>query len=237
MAASKIIINDTMQGDFFYKEALKTLRANIQFSGRKRKTILFTSVLEGEGKSDTVFHLSREMANMGKKVLFIDADIRNTVFTRRYGVEGKYPGLSEYLSGQVENAADVLHATNIPNLWIILAGAYAANPAEMLGDEHFEELIMAADKAFDYVFIDTPPLLQIIDAAMIAQYCDGAVIVMESGAVSYRAAQKVKVQLEATGCHILGVVLNKVSRRGGAYGYKYGKYGKYGYGEKAKQKK
>ena len=82
---------------------------------------------------------------------------------------------------------------------------------------------------FDYILIDSPPLGQVIDAAIIANVCEGAVLILESGAVSYHAAQKVKNQLERTGCRILGVVLNKVDRSSkGAYGSKYGRYGKYG---------
>ena len=215
----KINLTDENKGDFFYRESIKTLRANIQFSGRKRRKILFTSAFTGEGKSDVSFHLAEEMANAGKKVLLIDADIRNSVFKDRYNIENAPSGLSEYLSGQTEDPNEIICRTNYPNLYLILAGAYAPNPAEMLSDDQFRILLDSSAKVFDYVFIDSPPLGQVIDAAVMAQFCDGAVIVLESGAVSYRVAQRIKQQLEMTGCTILGVVLNKVDRGGrGAYG-------------------
>ena len=120
---------------------------------------------------------------------------------------------------------------------MILAGPYSPNPAELLEDELFKVLLENAKELYDYIIIDTPPMLNLIDGAIIANQCDGAVIVVESGGISYRMAQKVKSQLEKSGCRILGAVLNRV---GGEYGsgyykkyygkyYKkyYGKYGKY----------
>ena len=114
---------------------------------------------------------------------------------------------------------------------MILAGHSVPNPSEILGDSAFGNLIKAARNSYDYVIVDTPPLGAIIDAAVVGQNCDGAVLIVESGAVSYRAAQRTKAQLEAAGCKVLGAVLNKVDGSGkGKYGYgKYG-YGKYGYG-------
>jgi len=99
----------------------------------------------------------------------------------------------------------------------------------MLGDEQFSTLLRMESQRYDYVFVDTPPLGQVIDAALVGQYCDGAILVLESGAASRQAAQRVKDQIEKSGCRILGAVLNRVSRGGdGYYGSKYGKYGKYG---------
>ena len=109
---------------------------------------------------------------------------------------------------------------------MILAGPPVPNPSEILGDSAFGNLLKAARNSYDYVIVDTPPLGAIIDAAVVGQNCDGAVPVVESGAVSFRAAQRTKGQLEAAGCKVLGAVLNKVSGSGqGKYGY-----GKYGYG-------
>ena len=227
------------EGDFFYREAIKKLRANIQFSGKKNKIIMITSVFSGEGKSEVSFHLAKEMANAGKKVLFVDADIRKSVFLERYGIVGEVVGLSEFLSGQIDRVDQIVYPTNIENLSAILAGHYAPNPAEMLGDEQFSTLLRMESQRYDYVFVDTPPLGQVIDAALVGQYCDGAVLVLESGAASRQAAQRVKDQIEKSGCRILGAVLNRVSREGeGYYGSKYGRYGKYGkygtYGEYSK---
>ena len=165
-----------------------------------------------------------------KKVLFIDADIRKSVYKERYNIQEETKGLSQYLSGQVEQIDEVVCKTNYENVYMILAGPYAPNPTEMLGDELFGQLLKAAKQVFQYVIIDTPPLGIVVDAAVIGQYCDGAIIVVEKDATSYRLCQKVKAQLEKSGCKILGAVLNKAATKGVSYyGKKYaGKYGKYG---------
>lgn len=215
-------------GDYFYREAVKTLRANILFTGKNRKVLMFTSVYQGEGKSLTVFHLAQDMAKLGKRILLVDADIRNSQLVSRFGVTKKVNGLSEYLSGQVDDPNQILYATNFDNLFITFSGAVAPNPAELLAERQFKGYVESARKVFDYVFIDTPPLGQVVDAAQIGQVTDGAVLLIESGAVSYYAAQKVMQQLEQADIHVLGTVLNKVDREeAGLYG-KYGKYGKYG---------
>lgn len=215
--------------DFFYREAIKKLRANIQFSGKRNKVIMITSVFSGEGKSEVTMHLAGEMANAGKKVLFIDADIRKSVFLDRYDIEGEHPGLSDYLSGQADSEDLIVFPTDVENLDVVLAGHYAPNPAEMLGDEQFETLLEKLSQRYDYIFIDTPPLGQVIDAAIVGQYCQGAVLVLMSGNDSRQEALRVKDQIEKSGCRILGAVLNRVSRGNGSgyYGSKYGKYGKY----------
>ena len=215
--------------DFFYREAIKKLRANIQFSGKRNKVIMITSVFSGEGKSEVTMHLAGEMANAGKKVLFIDADIRKSVLLDRYEIEGEHPGLSDYLSGQVDSEDLIVFPTDVENLDVVLAGHYAPNPAEMLGDEQFETLLEKLSQRYDYIFIDTPPLGQVIDAAIVGQYCQGAGLVLMSGNDSRQEALRVKDQIEKSGCRILGAVLNRVSRGNGSryYGSKYGKYGKY----------
>ena len=227
MAYKNITLTDSNPGNYFYEEAMKTLRTNVQFSGKNNKVILLTSGHGNEGKSDISFNLAVELGKAGKKVLLIDADIRKSVYKERYNIQEETKGLSQYLSGQID---EVVCKTNYENVYMILAGPYAPNPTEMLGDELFGQLLKAAKQVFQYVIIDTPPLGIVVDAAVIGQYCDGAIIVVEKDATSYRLCQKVKAQLEKSGCKILGAVLNKAATKGVSYyGKKYaGKYGKYG---------
>ena len=228
MAYKNITLTDLSSGDYFYKEAIKTLRTNLQFSGRNNKVILLTSAYSNEGKSDISFNLAAELGKAGKKVLLIDADIRNSDYKSCYDIKEETQGLSQYLSGQVEQIDQVVCKTNYENLYMILAGPYAPNPIEMLGDEQFGQLLKAARQVFEYVIVDTPPLGTVVDAAVIAQYCDGALMVIRSDATSYRACQKVKAQLERSGCKILGAVLNRESTRGrNSY---YSKYSRQYYG-------
>lgn len=231
MAYKNITLTDSNAGDYFYEEAIKTLRTNLQFSGKSNKVVLLTSVHSNEGKSDISFNLAVELGKAGKKVLLIDADIRKSAYKSRYDIKEETQGLSQYLSGQVEQIDQVVCKTNYENLYMILAGPYAPNPTEMLGDDQFGQLLKAARQVFEYVIVDTPPLGTVVDAAVIAQYCDGALMVVESDSTSYRACQKVKGQLERSGCKLLGAVLNKVSSKGrSSYYSRYGRYygNKYG---------
>ena len=224
---NKIKLERSMKDDYNYNEAIKTLRTNIQFCGSNIKTIMITSSMPDEGKSDISMALAQSLTQIGKKVLLIDADIRKSILVARYQLDQEVFGLSQYLSGQ-KNLDEVLYNTTTENLDIIFSGPYSPNPAELLEEGLFEKMVEAAKADYDYVIIDTPPMANLIDGAIVARHCDGAVIVIESGAISYRLEQKVKSQIEKSGCRILGVVLNKVDLSEDKYYGKYRKYGKYG---------
>lgn len=213
--------------DYQYEEAMKTLRTNIQFSGNNLKVIMLTSTMPDEGKSETSSQLAICMAQTEGRVLFIDADIRKSVLASRFGGGQQIDGLTQYLTGQ-KHLGEILYHTDVPNLDMIFSGPMAPNPAELLGEEAFAKLIDWARNEYDTVIIDTPPLGSVIDGAIIARRCDGAILVVESGALSYRVVQKAKKQLERTGCRILGAVLNRVDMAGSGYYHRYyGKYAKY----------
>ena len=222
-----VTLNRIMKDDYHYNEAIKTLRTNIQFCGNGIKTIMLTSSLPDEGKSDITFAMASSLAQIGKKVVMVDADIRKSVLVSRYHLEREVSGLSQYLSGQ-RSLENVLYDTNIENLSIIFAGPYSPNPADLLEESLFGDMISKLKEKYDYIIVDTPPMGNLIDGAIVARQCDGAVMVIESGSISYRLEQRVKGPLEKSGCRILGVVLNKVNmERNGYYSKYYGKYGKY----------
>ena len=226
MSRTMVTLTREMQDDYGYNEAIKTLRTNILFCGSKVRVIMFTSSVPGEGKSDITLAAAQSMAQLGKKVLVIDGDIRRSVLVTRYQLKEKVNGLSQYLCGQ-ENLEDVIYDTSVENMSMIFAGPYSPNPAELLEEKLFTSLLEYARGEFDYIMIDTPPMANLIDGAIVARQCDGAVMVIESGAISYKVEQRVKAQLEKSGCRILGVVLNKVDVRAQGYYGTYGKYGKY----------
>lgn len=219
----KVIMTDVRKKDYFYEEAIKTLRTNIQFTGKNIKTIMFTSCLPNEGKSDVAFQLAQEIGNMGKKVLLIDADIRRSVYVNRYKIKEKVKGLSQYLSGQLAKEF-LIYQTNFLNVDIIFSGPIAPNPSELLEEASFSDLLKELRNVYDYIILDTPPLGSVTDAAIVAKECDGAILVIESERVSYKLAQKVQEQLEKTGCKILGAVLNKVNIEKDKYYQKYDYY-------------
>lgn len=219
--------------DYKSKEAYKTLRTNVEFSGDNIKVVAVTSCTPNEGKSSIAYELAASFAQNGKKVLLIDADLRKSVLIRKH-FKGKVRyGLVHYLVGKYP-FDNVCCETNIKNLYIAFAGPVPPNPSELLGNQRFKTMLEEAKQEYDMVVVDTPPLGSVIDSAIVAKECDGVMLVIASGEISYRFAQKVKEQLEKSECRILGCILNKVDMsKGGKYGY-YGKYyGKYygNYGE------
>ena len=225
MTEPKVVMTDPKRPDYFYEEAIKPLRTNVQFAGTRIRTIVLTSCYPNEGKSDIVFQLAAEMGKIGKRILILDADIRKSSFVKRFQVKGKIAGLSQYLSGQCE-MEDIIYNTNFTGVDMIFSGPVAPNPSELLGQETFTELLHGLRKKYDYVLIDTPPVANLIDAAVVAGRCDGAILVIESDLVSRKVAAKAKEQLEISGCRVLGAVLNKVDVRKNKYYSKYGYYGK-----------
>ena len=223
----KLNLTDRRKPDYFYSEAIKTLRTNIQLSGQSIKTILITSCYPNEGKSDIALSLAQELGSIGKKVLLLDADIRKTAYVGRLEVQEEVKGLSQLLSGQA-GLQDIIYNTNFPNMDIIFGGPSAPNPYGLLSENIFKMLIKELKDYYNYILIDTPPIGTVIDAAVIGRCCDGAVFLIQPGNVRYRDAQKAFAQLEKSGCRILGAVLNKIDTSGDKYYSSYYKhYGEY----------
>ena len=213
-----------LSDDFKIKEAYKVLRTNILFCGKNVKTILVTSCVPSEGKSTVSINIAVSMAELGKRVLLIDADLRRPSIVKRIVSRKKLKGLTHYFSGQSE-IDDIVNHTEDGNLDIILTGAIPPNPSELLASDDFKNLIKTFHDEYDYIIIDTPPLGSVIDSAVIAENCDGAIILLESGKDSYKFVNSVKDQLSRSGCKILGVVLNKCSpKKSSSYYYYNGNY-------------
>lgn len=208
-------------------EAYKSLRTNLQFCGEDKKVVAITSCTPNEGKSSVSMQLAISLAESGKRVLLVDADLRKSVLMGRTKVNQQgTKGLTHFLSGQC-TIQDTICATNVKNFHLIYSGPFPPNPAELLGGKSFQTTIAALRKVYDYIILDTPPLGSVIDGAIVAEICDGAIMVIESGVISYRFAQEVKEQLEKSNCPILGVVLNKIDVQKQSYGKYHSKY----YGE------
>ena len=218
--------------DYRMKEAFKTLRTNIEFCGEDVKVVAVTSCVPNEGKSIIAMEMAKAFADAGNKTILIDADMRKSVMLGRYSTGESRYGLVHCLAGKV-NFTDTICETNIPRFYVTFSGPMPPNPSELLGGKLFANLVTVLKRHFDYVIIDTPPLGSVIDAAVAARSCDGTVLVVEEGAVSYKFVRHVKEQLDKVDARVLGVVLNKVdlSTKGfyGHYGKYYGKYyGRYG---------
>lgn len=237
-----IALNLPGDKDFFTQEAYKVLRTNVQFCGADVKVIAVTSCNENEGKTTVSLHLAKSFAELGKKVLLIDADMRKSVMAGRDTTAKNTKGLSELLTG-MNTLEECLYETQYNKLNILFSGQYPPNPVELVSGKNFNNLIAKAREVYDYIIIDTPPLGRVIDAAVISAIADGTVLIMVGNRVRAKQAKEVVAQLKMSNCRILGVIRNNTSKKRKSYGYgkKYYGYGKkyygYGYGQKPADKK
>lgn len=226
----KLVMDLPEIDDYRMVEGLNQLKTNLAFCGKDIKVITMTSSVPNEGKSSVSLNLSRTLAESGKKILMVDADLRKSVMAARYHIQGIDKGLSHYLTGQAE-IEDIIYETDIEGFYVTVAGPLSPDPTSILDSEQFEQFINKVRDMFDYVIIDAPPLGVVIDAVIIGKYTDGAVIVIEQGVIKRKIVQDVIKQLKRGEVRILGAVLNKVDERIGAYGnYEY-KYSYSYYGE------
>lgn len=234
---SKLKVTVPGEGIFFVQEAYKFLRTNLQFCGPDIKVIAVTSCYENEGKSTVAISLTKSFAELGKKSLLVDADMRKSVLAGRNLMSKDFRGLSEILSGMV-TADELIHETNVENMSVLLAGNYPPNPAELLANKNFGELIAGCRERYDYVIIDTPPLGVVSDAAVIAPSCDGTVLVVGNNKINSGVALDVVESLRKSGTPLLGAIRNNchsASSKNGYYGSKY--YGKSKYNKDSKYAK
>lgn len=223
-------------GNFSKIEALKNLRTNIQFCGADVRVVMLTSTFPGEGKSTTALELAKSFAELGKRTVFLDCDLRKSVTLSKFSAEGRIFGLTHFLTG-MQTLENCICETDIRNLHILFSGAYPPNPVELFNTKRFGAMVNALKEHYDYVIVDTPPMANVVDATVLSQYCDGAVFVISQGNVKYTLAQKMLEQFERSGCKVLGVALNKVDYKQNYlqksyYGKYYGKkYAGYGYGQ------
>lgn len=228
------VVPEIKELPFSAREALNVLRGNIQLSGFDLKVIAVTSSLANEGKSTIAFRLAKSFSALKKRTLYLDCDIRNSSTMARYGIQEEVKGLSEFLCGEaVMN--EIVYRTDDRYMDMVFTGAVAPNPSELVSSKLFTLLLEEMRKRYDYIIVDTPPVNPVIDGALIAKKCDGAVLVIESGVTERAQALHAKRQLEYGGIKLLGAVLNRVGaeKKGYSYGYGYG----YGYGKEAQGKK
>ncbi|GCD09742.1 CpsD/CapB family tyrosine-protein kinase [Clostridium tagluense] len=205
-------------------ESYRTLRTNIQFSSfdKKIKTILITSSGPGEGKTTTSSNLAMVMAQGGNKTILIDCDQRKPQVHKVFGFSNEN-GLSNILVS--DNEVDInigVHETEEPNLHVLSSGTRPPNPAELLGSAKMKNFIEQLKKTYDFIILDTPPIVLVTDAQILAQYTDGCLLVISSGEAERDSVIKSKGLLEKVNAKILGTVLNKVdSKKKGYYHYQY----------------
>jgi tyrosine-protein kinase Etk/Wzc len=196
--------------------------------GAKNKIVMITGPTPGVGKSFVSVNFAAVLAAAGKKVLLIDGDIRKGYLHNYFGQERK-GGLSEIVSGEITFDSAV-HPQLVENVDFISTGVLPPRPAELLGHENFAAVLSTAASRYDYVVIDTAPILAVTDAMVVAPHV-GAIFNIVRGDVSTMGEIEESVKrLNLAGNVIAGVVFNGVRPRIGAYGYR-SKYGKYRYAQ------
>ncbi|WP_341975686.1 polysaccharide biosynthesis tyrosine autokinase [Microbacterium sp. LTA6] len=217
-------VNSSSAHLFAIAEAMRELRTNIQFMDvdNPPRVIVITSPLPGDGKSTTASNLAITLASSGERVILIDGDLRRPMIGKIFGLVESV-GLSEVLSGRAEIAQVAQRIPGRDNLIVVAAGKLPPNPSEVLGSAKMHELLTSlANEAI--VIIDAPPLIPVTDAAVLTQHADGAVVVATVGKTTFEVLGKALGNLERANARALGIVLNRVPRRGtGAayYGYQY----------------
>jgi succinoglycan biosynthesis transport protein ExoP len=203
------LINE-LYPQFYISEDYRTVRTSILLSSASTppKAITFSSSLPQEGKTATVANIAVAFAQLKKEVLVLDADLRkprlHRIFKIRNGV-----GLSSYLTGR-SSFEEVIQKTSVDNVWLIPSGPLPPNPAELLGSEKMKELIEEAKSRFDFVLIDTPPVLAVIDPIITSSLSDGTVFIVKAGETSRKPFLKAVEEFEKAKSRIIGVLFNEI---------------------------
>lgn len=203
-------------------EQYRTIRTNIQFSSidKEIRSLIVTSPGPGEGKTTTIANLAVVFAQQGKTVLLIDADMRKPTVHYTFNLMNTI-GLTNVLTRQMDLMEAVVQ-TDEKKLYVLPSGPIPPNPAELLGSKAMDEFLERVYEEFDVVLFDTPPILAVTDAQIMANRCDGTILVVSSGKTEIEQAIKAKEMLQAANARILGVVLNNKKVKGNQYYYYYG---------------
>lgn len=202
-------------------EQYRNIRTNILYSSidEEVRSILVTSSGPGEGKSTTAANLAIVFAQQGKTVLLVDADLRKPTVHYTFNLNNT-AGLTSILTNQME-LMEAIHQYDEKNLYILPSGPVPPNPSELLGSRAMNHFLDKALEEFDIVLFDTPPVLAVTDAQVLANLCHGSILVVSSGKTDKEAVVKTKEQLASSTGKILGVVLNnkKADKKGNYYYY------------------
>lgn len=198
--------------DYACKEAINTLCTNLTFMGNDKRVLMFTSSQAHEGKSFLSMNCMRTLAQLGKKVVLVDLDLRKSQIHGKYGVQiqaGQGYGSVHYLAGMC-SLNDALYETDIPGAYMIPIGREVTNSLALLSTPRLKRALDELKERFDFVLVDAPPVGVIVDAAEIAKHCHGTIFAVKYNTVSRRELAEAKMQIDRAGCPVLGAVLNDV---------------------------
>jgi polysaccharide biosynthesis transport protein len=193
-------------------EAYRLLRTSILLSengaGFKAKTWLITSGQPAEGKTTTAINVAISIAQLGRSVLIVDCDLRTPTVHEKLHVDQK-PGLSSYLSGDVE-LEGVIRKSDVPGLSLIPSGAVPHNPCDLIGSQKMKEMVGTLAERYDYVMFDSPPLVNLADPLILSTIVDSVILIV-GGKSNWEAVSHARQELSSVGANVFGVVLNNVA--------------------------
>jgi non-specific protein-tyrosine kinase len=224
-------------------EAFRNLRTSLQYTSLDAplRTLLVSSTEPDEGKTFVASNVATVFALAGKRVLLFEADLRRPRLHKLWD-RGRSPGLTEalrdYSEASSEGDTDVspshayIQATQVENLDLLTAGTEISTPAELLSSQTFRRMLEKLLETYDLIVLDTPPVLTVTDAAILATLVDGVVMVTVSGQTRLPSAERAIERFQAVGSHLLGLVVNRLTARSGGYYYHYYHYSSsYAYGD------
>lgn len=238
-----LLVTDRKTG-FSFIETYKAIRTKIENNSARtgNKVFLVTSACENEGKTTSCVNIALSLAQNGKNVLIIDADLRKPSVSKLLSLRNVGGGLVDVLTGKSTWDQTIKYIT-MHNLHILAGDTAVANPSELLSTDMMETVIENVRKQFDYILIDTAPASVVTDAAIIAGFSDAAIIVVREDCSPYSLVRSAIEDIDSNGAEIVGCIFNAdTSGSGNGFGYgkygrhkygkygSYGKYGKYGYG-------
>jgi capsular exopolysaccharide synthesis family protein len=202
-----------------FAEAFRAIRTNVLFSSADAgpKSLVVTSTSPGEGKTVVSANIAMSLALAGQRTLLIDADMRRPKSHELFGVSME-PGLSNVMVGDAK-ASEAVKKTEMPGLWLLAAGKHPPNPAELLGSRRFKDFIGSLGSYFDWVIIDSPPVMAVTDASVVAHFAHGVVFVVGSEMTTRAAARAALDQLDQAKAKYVGGILNRVDVRKNPYYY------------------
>jgi len=214
-------------------EAYRELRTSILLSnpGHPPRQIMISSAMPGEGKTATTINLGIVLAQLGRRILLVDTDLRKPRLHKAFGL-GNGRGVSTYLSGLEEDPLQLVEQTQVPNLDLLTSGPIPPNPSELLNSETFNGLgpKMLAER-YDHVIFDSPPVLSVSDPVILASVVDAGILVVRAGRTARQSVRLAAGKFQHESAGSFGVVLNDLDVSEGSDHYRYHYYGRYGDGE------
>jgi succinoglycan biosynthesis transport protein ExoP len=216
-AEASRLLNDGAPSSFV--EAFRAIRTNVLFSSADEgcRSVVVTSTRPGEGKTVVAANLAIALAQSGHRVLLFDADLRKPRVHEVFNQQLE-PGVSNLMVGRAK-ASEAMRKTSVSGLWVLPAGRIPPNPAELLGSKRFKDFQSSLREHFDWIVIDSPPVMAVTDPSIVAHAADGVIFVVGAEMTARHAAQSAIDQLESANAHIIGAILNRVDVQRNAYYY------------------